>query len=153
MTDFDLRDPNFAQRVRASFDRQKFMAHIGAELTRIEPGFCELRLPFNASLTQQHDYFHGGAIGAIADVAGGYAAHSLMDADDSVLTVEYKLNIMAPGKGEMLYARGHVMRPGRTLTITRVDVVAVTDGRESLIASAQQTLMRMAGVPDSGGNG
>lgn len=153
MAEFSLRDPNFEVRVRASFARQNFMTHIGAELCRVEPGFCELRLPFHVNLTQQHDFFHGGAIGTIADVAGGYAAYSLMGPDDSVLTVEYKLNIMAPGKGDVLVARGQVLRAGRTLTITRIDIAAEANGQEALIATAQQTLMRMAGVPDSGSAG
>lgn len=148
MAIFEARDPDFEARVRASFARQQFMAHIGAELASIAPGMCELHLPFNETVTQQHGFYHGGVIGTIADVAGGYAAHSLMGAEDSVLTVEYKLNIMAPGKGDVLIARGEVIRPGRTLTITRADVFAVSKGEESLIASAQQTLMRMAGVLD-----
>lgn len=150
MADFAPRDPDFAVRVRASFDRQRFMAHIGAELLRVEPGFCELRLAHDDRLTQQHDYLHGGAIGTLADVAGGYAAYSLMAPGDEVLTVEYKVNMVAPGKGDALLARGHVVRSGRTLTVTRVDVMAVTAGAEALVATAQQTLMRVEGMPDSG---
>ena len=145
MTDFDTRDPDFEQRVRASFDNQAFMAHIGAVMTVIRPGYCELTLPYGVALTQQDGFFHGGVIGAIADVAGGYAAHSLMSATDRVLTVEYKLNIVAPGKGRALMARGHVVRPGRTLTATRTDVIADGEDGEILIAIAQQTLMRLPG--------
>jgi uncharacterized protein (TIGR00369 family) len=150
MTEYEARDPDFERRVRESFTAQAFMAHIGAEMIGLAPGFCELRLPFAAALTQQDDYFHGGAIGTIADVAGGYAAHSLMGPDDRVLTVEYKLNIVAPGRGRALLARGQVVRPGRTLTTTRADVLAETDDGEVLIAVAQQTLMRLDGAEAGG---
>lgn len=150
MARFDPRDPNFEQAVRASFARQNFMAHIGAEMLRIEPGYCELRLVHDDRLTQQHGYLHGGAIGTLADVAGGYAANSLMAPGEGVLTVEYKLNIVAPGKGDALVARGEVVRPGRTLTVTRVDVVALTGAAETLVATAQQTLMRVEGLTEAG---
>ncbi|MFP5286708.1 MAG: PaaI family thioesterase, partial [Thermoanaerobaculia bacterium] len=91
-------DPDFAARVRASFERQGFMRSLGAELIRVEPGACEIRLPFREDLGQQHGYFHAGALGAIADSAGGYAAYTLMGANDSVLSVEYKMNLLAPGR-------------------------------------------------------
>lgn len=134
--------------VRRSFARQGFMAHLGAKLVRIGHGTTEIRLPRRPELLQQHGYFHGGAIATIADVAGGYAAYSLMGADDSVLTVEFKLNLIAPGDGRELRARGHVIRSGRTLTVTRADVFAVKNGHEILCATALQTLIRMAGRPD-----
>jgi uncharacterized protein (TIGR00369 family) len=101
-TAFTPANPNFAARVRDSFARQRFMATIGAELTAVEPGRCEIRLPYREDLTQQHAFFHGGVIGTLADNAAGYAAFSLMPADASVLTVEYKLNLLAPGTGEAL---------------------------------------------------
>lgn len=122
---FAPSDPEFRERIAASFARQGLMETLGAELTRVEPGFCEIGLPFRPGLSQQHGYFHAGAIGAIADSAGGYAAYSLMGAADSVLSVEYKLNLLAPGRGERLEARGRVLRAGRTLTVCRVDVFAV----------------------------
>ncbi|MFQ5766297.1 MAG: PaaI family thioesterase, partial [Rhodospirillales bacterium] len=114
---FTAPDPGFAARVEQSFAAQGIMVTIGARLTRIEPGYCEIELPYSDAVSQQHGFFHGGAIGTIADSAGGYAAFSLMDADDGVLTVEYKLNLMAPALGERLIARGRVLRPGRTLTV------------------------------------
>lgn len=138
-------DPDRSSAIRRSFARQKFMAHLGAEIVRVGAGMTELRLRRKDALLQQHGYFHGGVIATLADVAGGYAGFSLMGPDDSVLTVEFKLNIMAPGDGEALRALGQVIRSGRTLTITRADVFVLKDGRETLCATALQTLMRMAG--------
>jgi uncharacterized protein (TIGR00369 family) len=105
MTVFEPGNPAFAARVRESFGRQGAMALLGAELLRVEAGACEIRLPYRPALSQQHGYFHGGIVGTIADSAGGYAAFTLMPADASVLTVEYKLNMLAPGDGDWLSAR------------------------------------------------
>lgn len=140
---FEAPDPDFAARVQASFARQRIMALLGAALDRIEPGFCEIRLPFKDDLCQQHGFFHGGVVGAIADSAGGYAGFSLMPEDASVLTVEYKLNLVAPADGECLVARGHVIKPGRTLVVTRADVIVRKDNHETLCATLLQTLMTM----------
>lgn len=148
MSAFECRDPDFAERVRASFDRQKIMTLIGAELVRLEPGECEFHLPFKPELSQQHGYYHGGIVGTIADTAGGYAAFTLMPQDASVLTVEYKMNLLAPGDGELLIARGTVLKSGRTLIVARVDAGVVKDGRETLCATLLQTLMTMHGRPD-----
>ena len=145
---FNASDPNFEARVRDSFARQAAMTLIGAVMTRVEPGRCEIELPVRDDLTQQHRFVHGGVVGMIGDSAGGYAAFTLMPADASVLTVEYKINMLAPAKGERLIARGEVVKPGRTLSIVRADVYALQDGRETLIAAMQQTLMVMHGVPD-----
>lgn len=145
---FDAPNPNFAARVQASFSRQRIMALLGAELTRIEPGACEIRLPFKDELCQQHGYFHGGVIGTIADSAGGYAGFSLMPEDASVLTVEYKLNLMAPADGDCLVARGRVIKPGRTLVVCRADVAVCKNNQETLCATLLQTLMTMHGRKD-----
>ncbi|GAB4168477.1 MAG: hypothetical protein Fur0039_06800 [Rhodocyclaceae bacterium] len=145
---FEPSDPDYAARVRASFGRQKVMAFLGAGLTGIGPGWCEIRLPYREELTQQNGYFQAGIIGAIIDNAGGYAGYTLMPADASVLTVEYKLNLLAPADGELLIARGEVVKPGRTLTITRGDVVVLKRGRETHCATMQQTLMALHGKPD-----
>jgi uncharacterized protein (TIGR00369 family) len=144
MPDFQPSDPDFAARVRASFARQGFMRTLGAELAVVEPGRCEIRLPWREDLGQQHGFFHAGAIAAVADSAGGYAAYTLMDAGDSVLTVEYKINLVAPGRGEEAVARARVVRPGRTLTVCQVEVFAVKDGAETLCAVLQQTVIRLA---------
>ena len=145
---FEPRNPDFAARVRDSFDRQPFMHHIGAELVAIAPGYCEIHLPYRRELTQQHGYIHGGAMATLADNAAGYAAFSLMGPEDSPLTVEYKLNIVRPGAGETLIARGQVIKPGRTLTVVNADVYAVQDGVESLCVTSIQTLMALAGKDD-----
>jgi uncharacterized protein (TIGR00369 family) len=145
---FVASNPQFEQRVRDSFARQAAMALIGAQMTTVEPGRCTIELPVRDDLTQQHRFVHGGIVGMIADSAGGYSAFTLMPADASVLTVEYKINMLAPAQGERLIARGQVIKPGRTLSIVRADVEAVADGAETLIATMQQTLMVMHGMPD-----
>ena len=147
-TAFEALNPAFAARVRASFARQRIMALLGAELTGIEPGYCEIQLPFKDELCQQHGFFHGGVIGTIADSAGGYAGFSLMPEDASVLTVEYKLNLVAPADGDRLTARGRVIKPGRTLVVSRADVTVHKNGRETLCATLLQTLMTMHGRRD-----
>lgn len=146
--DFQPPNPGYADRVRDSFARQGAMALIGAELSRLGPGECEIRLPYRPELSQQHGYFHGGIIGTIADSAGGYAAFTLMPADSSVLTVEYKMNLLAPGDGEALIARGRVLKSGRSLVVVQVDVTAINAGRETHCATSLQTLMTMHGKPD-----
>src|SRR5512134_2776199 len=148
MRHFHPADPHFADRVRESFSRQRIMDHLGAQIAEVGPGRCEIRLPFKPELSQQHGYFHGGVIGTIGDSAGGYAAYSLMPADAGVLTVEYKMNLLAPGDGELLIARGQVLKAGRTLMVSRADVSVVKDGRETLCATLLQTLMTMKGKPE-----
>ena len=142
---FQPRDPAFAARVRASFARQKAMVLIGARLTVVEPGYTEIALAYRPELTQQKAFVHGGILGMIADSACGYAAYSLMPATSSLVTVEYKINILAPAKADLV-ARGQVIRPGRTLTIARGDVYAA-DGTH--VASMLQTLMMLADTPDT----
>lgn len=143
------RDPDFESKVRESFARQPFMATLGAQLGAVTPGRVEVVMPYAQAVTQQHGFFHGGSIGAIADTAGGYAAFSLFPPDSTVLTVEYKINIMAPGKGERLVAVGEVTRSGRTLTVVKVEVYADADGRRTHCATATQTLMCLAGKSDA----
>jgi uncharacterized protein (TIGR00369 family) len=142
-------NPEFAERVRDSFRRQPFMALLGARLGEVAPGRCEIRLRYRPELSQQHGYFHGGVIGTLADNACGYAGFTLAPADATILTVEYKLNIVAPGVGELLVGRGEVVRAGRTLVVCRADVVAVQDGSERLCATSLQTLMLLPGRPDA----
>lgn len=141
-------NPDFAARVRDSFARQGAMALIGARIEHLAPGACDLAIDRRPEVLQQHGYFHGGIVGALADSAGGYAAFTLMNADASILTVEYKINLLAPADGESLIARGRVVRPGRTLVIARCDVQVVRDGQERLCATSLQTLMTLAGRPD-----
>ncbi len=145
---FEPRNPDFAARVRDSFSRQPFMGYIGAEIAAVEPGYCEIHLPYRPELTQQHGYIHGGCMATLADNAAGYAAFTLMGPEDSPLTVEYKLNILRPGAGQRLIARGRVLKPGRTLTVVNADVYAVLDGKDSLCVTSIQTLMALAGKDD-----
>jgi len=130
--------------VRESFARQKAMSLIGASLAAIEAGASEIRLPFRADLTQQKGFVHGGIIGMIADSAAGYAAYSLMPRSASLVTVEYKMNILAPARGSLV-ARGKVIKAGRTLTVARAEVYA-EDGTH--VASMQQTLMMLPDTSD-----
>lgn len=140
---FQPHDPHYAERVRASFGLQQAMTLIGAELAVVEPGCTEIHLPYSAAITQQHGFIHGGIVGMIADSAAGYAASTLTVADASVLTVEYKINLLAPAEGERLIARGEVVRPGRTLIITRAEVFAIRAEQWTLCAVMQQTIMTM----------
>ncbi len=142
---FQPQDPAYAERVRASFARQKAMDLIGARLTRVAPGSAEIRLAYRPALTQQKGFVHGGILGMIADSACGYAAYSLMPATSSLVTVEYKINILAPAQGDLV-ARGEVVRPGRTLTVARAEV---HDAKGTHVASMQQTLMMLPDTPDS----
>ncbi|MBM3597830.1 MAG: PaaI family thioesterase [Alphaproteobacteria bacterium] len=148
MSRYATPNPDFAARVRDSFGRQPFMKMLGAELIEVRAGHCDIALDYRAALSQQHGYFHGGIIGTLADNAGGYAAFTVAPADASILTVEYKLNIVAPGDGERLIARGQVVKPGRTLVVCRVEVFVVKSGQEKLCAIALATLMLMAGKSD-----
>jgi uncharacterized protein (TIGR00369 family) len=138
-------DPHFAARVRDSFSRQKAMALIGASLAVVEAGYVEVALPWREDLTQQKGFIHGGIIGMIADTACGYCSFSLMPADCSLVTVEYKINILTPALGSLV-AKGQVVKPGRTLTIARAEVYS-QDGKH--VATMQQTLMMLAGTPDT----
>lgn len=137
-------DPEFASRVRVSFAKQHAMALIRAALPVVLPGFTEIHVPHWEGIEQQHGFVHGGVVGMIADSAAGYAAMTLVAADVSVLTVEYKLNLVAPADGDKLIARGKVVRPGRTLIVTQAEVFAVKDGKETLCALMQQTIMTVA---------
>lgn len=145
---FQPRDPEFAARAQASFARQNFMQLIGARMVSITPGAVEIALPFRADLDQQHGYIHAGATWSIADSAAGYAAQSLMATDEGVLTVELKINLLAPGRGERLIARGRVERPGRRLIVGRSDVYAIEGETETHIAIATGTYMVMQGLAD-----
>ena len=146
---FEPRDPDFERRVRESFVRQRFMATIGAELHAVRPGYCEIHVPYRKELTQQHEFFHAGVIGTVADTCGGYAAYTLMDASDSVLSVEYKLNLLSPGVGELLIGRGRVVKAGRTLTPCVTDLFVVSGGEEKLCATSLMTMIRLPGRADA----
>ena len=142
---FEPRNPEWEATVRGSFARQKVMNLIGAEMGVLAPGHCEIRLPFRDDLTQQNSFFHAGITGTIVDSAGGYAGLTLMPAGADVLTVEFKLNLLAPADGDLLVAEGQVLKSGRNLVITRGEVYAIRNGKATHCASMQQTLMTMHG--------
>ena len=145
---FDPRDPSYEARVRASFARQRAMHTIGARIVRVEPGEVELELPFRDELTQQHGFLHAGIVTALVDSACGYAALSLMDNESAVLSVEYKVNLLAPAIGERMRAIGRVIKPGRTLLVCAGDVLAVAGGAETHVTVMQATMMAVRGRPD-----
>lgn len=148
MADYQPAYADFERRVRESFARQGAMRLIGAHLGRVEPGRVDIELPFREDLSQQHGFFHAGMTSTVADSAGGYAAFTLFPADSSVLTVEFKINLIAPAQGEKLIATGRVKKAGRTLTICEFEVVAIQGGQGKTCALGLQTLMCMQGRPD-----
>lgn len=139
----DHADPAVQARIRESFARQGLMTLLGARLGYIGPGQVHILLPARPEISQQHGYVHAGATSAIADSAGGYAALTLFPQESEVLTVEYKINLVAPAAGDHLEAVGTVRRTGRTLTICQLDVYGVTATARTLVATGQQTLIRI----------
>jgi uncharacterized protein (TIGR00369 family) len=139
------RDPQFEARTRDSFAKQGIMAHLGATLDRVEPGRVQISIPFRPELSQQHGFFHAGVIATIADSAGGYAGFTLFPADAGVLTVEFKINLLAAADGTRARATGEVIRSGRTLTVCRIDAWVEKDGCETHCATGMQTLMTLVG--------
>ncbi|WP_374299117.1 PaaI family thioesterase [Paracoccus sp. (in: a-proteobacteria)] len=137
--------PATVTRIRDSFARQGLMRHLGADLAEVKSGLVTIRLPFRPELTQQHGYFHAGGTSSIADSAGGYAGFTLFPEDSSVLTVEFKLNLINPAQGDCLEAQGRVIKPGRTLTICHLDVWATTPDRRIHVATGLQTLICVRG--------
>ncbi len=142
-------DAGFEPRVRGSFARQGAMKLIGAALLEVAPGYCAIAIKPRPEVAQQHGYVHAGVISMIVDTAGGYAGFTLFPAESSVLTVEFKVNLLAPAEGERLIAEGFVVKPGRTLVITRGEVHAERGGTRTLVALMQQTLIVMRGKPDA----
>lgn len=145
---FDPRDPAYDTRVRASFARQRAMQTIGARIVRVDPGEVELELPFRDDLTQQHGFLHAGIVTALVDSACGYAALSLMDREAAVLSVEYKVNLLAPAVGERMRAVGRVIKSGRTLVVCTGEVIAVAGDSESVVTVMQATMMAVRDRPE-----
>jgi len=141
-------DPRAAQaalqRVHDSFARQTVMAAFGARLARVRPGQVDIELPFRADLCQQNGYLHAGISTAIADSAGGYAAFSLFEAGEDVLTSEFKMNFLAPADGERFLATGRVVKPGRRLTVCQVEVQAWRGQQSTLCLVGLMTAVRVA---------
>ena len=136
------RNPAFAEEIKQSFTKQTIMGLIGAELSRVEPGVIEITLPYRADLAQQHGYLHAGIVTTIADSACGYAAYSLMPPNSEVLSVEFKVNLLRPAKGEKFLAMAEVVKAGKTLTVVRADVFGVGgEGQRELVATMLGTMI------------
>jgi uncharacterized protein (TIGR00369 family) len=138
---FTPQDPGFESRVRASFDKQHFMATIGARLVRVAPGEVDVEVATRDDLVQQHGFLHAGVVSSAADSACGYAALSLMPPGAAVLSIEFKTNLLAPATGDRIVARSRVIRAGRTVTVCWADVVAITGESERLVATMVATMM------------
>jgi uncharacterized protein (TIGR00369 family) len=144
---FEPRDPDFESRVRASFARQRFMATLGASLERVAPGEVAIAFTHREALTQQHGFLHAGVMTSVADSACGYAALSLMEPGAGVLSVEFKVNMLAPAVGDRFVATGRVVRSGRTLTVCAGEVTAERDGETIAVLLMQATMMAVRGKP------
>lgn len=144
-TDPSPRHPALYQRVRASFERQGMMLQLGSRLLDVGPGLCTLELPYSDKVTQQQGGFHGGAMGALADIAGGYAGLTVAPDGMEVTTVEYKINFLAALRGGTLRATGQVLRAGKRIIVTSATVVHLgEDGKQTDCAVMQQTLVPVA---------
>lgn len=146
---FEPKDPDWEAKVRASFAKQGAMGLIGAQLVELRPGYCEIHLPWREDLTQQHGFFHAGIISTVVDTAAGYAGFTLMPPGSSVLSVEFKLNLLSPGDGELLIATGEVIKPGKTLVIARGEAYVVKGDKTTHCSTMQQTLMTMHGKAET----
>jgi uncharacterized protein (TIGR00369 family) len=135
------RNPAFANAIRESFSQQTMMSLIGAELTRVEPGIVEISIPYRSDMAQQNGFVHAGVVTTIADTACGYAAYSLMPAGSDVLSVEFKVNLLRPAKGERFTARAEVVKSGKTLTVVGADVFGIANDQEELIATMLATMI------------
>jgi uncharacterized protein (TIGR00369 family) len=142
---FEPKDPDWEAKVRASFAKQGAMGLIGAQLMELRPGYCEIHLPWRPDLTQQNGFFHAGIISTAVDTAAGYAGFTLMPPNSSVLSVEFKLNLLSPGDGEMLIATGDVIKAGKMLVIARGEAYVVKGDKTTHCSTMQQTLMTMHG--------
>jgi uncharacterized protein (TIGR00369 family) len=136
-------NPDFEQEVRRNFAQQSVMNLIGASLSLVGPGIVEITLPYRQDLTQQNGYLHAGIITTIADSACGYAAFTLMPPGAGVLSVEFKVNLLRPAKGDSFVARAEVIKAGKTLTVVRADVFALSEEDRTLIATMQGTMIRV----------
>lgn len=145
---FMPKDPAYADRVKASFALQGAMETIGGQLVRVEPGQVTIELDWAAGLSQQHGFLHAGMVATALDSACGYAGFTLMPAGAGVLTIEFKINLLAPAKGQRFRMVGQVIKPGRTVTVTEGRAYAIDDGREKLIATMGATLMTITGRED-----
>jgi len=143
MNELKVSDPNYETRVRSSFAKQAAMKTIGASLVSLTPGEAVIDFPYNQSLTQQNGFIHAGVVTTVVDSACGYAAYTLMPADSEVLTIEYKVNFMSPAKGDSFKCIGKVLKSGRTITVCTGEVLAIKDGKETVVASMLATMISL----------
>lgn len=143
MTAFQVQDPDYEARVRKTFAGQLALTTLGITLAKIEPGMLELRMPYDTKFSQQNGFLHGGVVSAGLDTACGLASYTLMPAAADILTVEFKVNLLAPAKGQTFRFVGRVVKPGRTLVVAEGHAFASDDGREKLIATMSATMMTM----------
>ena len=139
---------DITRHITDSFSRQGLMTHLGASIAELRRGFCALHLPYRAELTQQHGYFHAGATSALVDTAGGYAGMSTYSSRDSVLTVDFTVNLLAPAIGDVLVAEATVIKSGRTLPVCRLEAFTVNAGSRTHVATGRQTLIRLVDTAD-----
>ncbi|MEO1065945.1 MAG: PaaI family thioesterase [Pseudomonadota bacterium] len=145
---FEPKDENYVERMRQTFEAQSAMAALGVQIEEVKPGFIAFSLLDNPSFRQQHGFLHGGAVATVLDSACGFAAFTLMPADAEVLTVEFKVNFLAPAKGETFRIEGLVIKPGRTITLAEGRAYATENGQQKLIATMTATLMTITGRND-----
>lgn len=143
MSGFQVQDPDYEARVRKTFAGQLALATLGITLAKVEPGMLELRMPYDAKFSQQNGFLHGGVVSAGLDTACGLASYTLMPAAADILTVEFKINLLAPAKGQTFRFVGNVVKPGRTLVIAEGRAFANDAGREKMIATMSATMMTM----------
>ena len=144
---FEPKDPDYQARVRASFERQTAMKTLGVSIVSLSAGEIELAMPYSSALTQQHGFLHAGIIATALDSACGYAAFSLTPSGVAVLTVEFKINLLAPARGERFMFLGRVVKPGRTITVCDGQAFGVTGDQRTLIATMNGTLMALVDRP------
>jgi uncharacterized protein (TIGR00369 family) len=140
-TKFEPKNPNYEQRAREAFARQGIMQTIGASISKCAPGSFEITLPYDDRLSQQHGFLHGGIVATILDSACGFAAFTLMAEDAEILSIEFKTNFLAPAHGDTFFARGQVVKPGRTITVAEAELYAVENSSEKMVATMHGTLM------------
>ena len=151
MSAFESKNPFYVQRVRDSFVEQGAMRTLGASLKHIEPGEVDIEFNWAPGLTQQNGFLHAGAVATALDSACGYAAFTLMASDAEVLTIEFKINLLAPARGARFRMQGRVLKPGRTISVCEGHAYAISDGQTKLVATMVCTLMAVTGRADIGG--
>lgn len=148
---YEPADLDYVERVTDSFQKQDALRTIGAAIQKIEPGKVEIGFDYDQRLTQQHGFIHAGILSTVLDSACGYAAFSLMPEGSGVLTIEFKINLLSPAKGDRFVARGEVKKPGRTISVAEGQLITQVGGKEKLIASMTGTLMTVIGRDEIAG--